>query len=211
MISDISEHSEELWQEIGAVVTAIQFQDITRQRIESAIAPLKQVANLSEEVVIRTQADSVKPKLELTKDQDEEELELADDGLFAEENILSIETHKQEKSAPQVIAPAITRDAFTVPVAGIDSKRTRANLKIQDGCDFFCSFCEIPYARGRARSREFEDILKEAQILVRAGHQELARLPTDLLTQPINHGALGRRGPGPHIVDGHRKKSVVKC
>ena len=52
---------------------------------------------------------------------------------------------------PQVITPTIPRESFTIPIAGVDSEHTRANLKIQDGCDNFCSFCEIPYARGRAR------------------------------------------------------------
>src|SRR3989338_4037912 len=66
---------------------------------------------------------------------------------------------------PQVITPAIPRESFSIALAGIDSRHTRANLKIQDGCDFFCSFCEIPYARGRARSRNFENILQEAEIL----------------------------------------------
>ena len=73
----------------------------------------------------------------------------------------------------QIITPAIPRESFTLPTAGIDRRHTRANLKIQDGCDFFCTFCEIPYARGRARSRIFEDILKEAHSLVAAGHKEL--------------------------------------
>lgn len=74
---------------------------------------------------------------------------------------------------PQVITPVIRKESFTIPVTGIDRRHTRANLKIQDGCDFFCSFCEIPYARGRARSREFRDILSEARKLVAAGHREL--------------------------------------
>lgn len=74
---------------------------------------------------------------------------------------------------PQVIAPTIEREAFTLPATGGDRGHTRANIKIQDGCDFFCSFCEIPYARGRARSRVFEDILLEAKTLVDAGHKEL--------------------------------------
>ena len=65
------------------------------------------------------------------------------------------------------------RDSFTIAVAGIDRKHTRANLKIQDGCDFFCTFCEIPYARGRARSRVFDDILREAGELAAAGHREV--------------------------------------
>jgi len=75
--------------------------------------------------------------------------------------------------SPQVITPTIRKESFTIPFVGFDSKHTRANLKIQDGCDFFCSFCEIPYARGRARSREFEDILQEARRLAAAGHHEL--------------------------------------
>lgn len=43
--------------------------------------------------------------------------------------------------------------------------QTRAYLKIQDGCNNFCSYCLIPYVRGRSRSREFEDIMKEAEVL----------------------------------------------
>ena len=72
-----------------------------------------------------------------------------------------------------MITPTITRDPFVIPTPGLSEHRTRANIKIQDGCDFFCSFCEIPYARGRARSRVFEDILVEARALVAAGHREL--------------------------------------
>ena len=74
---------------------------------------------------------------------------------------------------PQVLIPDIKQADFTIPVAGIDTKHTRANLKIQDGCDYFCSYCEIPYARGRARSRQFHDLLREARVLVSAGHREL--------------------------------------
>jgi len=50
---------------------------------------------------------------------------------------------------------------------------TRANLKVQDGCDFFCSFCIIPFTRGRERSRKVDDVLREAEELVGRGHQEL--------------------------------------
>ncbi len=74
---------------------------------------------------------------------------------------------------PVVITPTIPRTSFTMPLTGSDRRHTRANLKIQDGCNFFCSFCEIPYARGRARSRIFDDILLEANSLVAAGHKEI--------------------------------------
>lgn len=88
-------------------------------------------------------------------------------------DIASIVKEFESESRPQVITPAISRESFTIPLPGVDMNHTRANIKIQDGCDFFCTFCEIPYARGRARSRVFEDILKEARALVTAGHKEL--------------------------------------
>lgn len=73
----------------------------------------------------------------------------------------------------QVIVPSIKRGPFTLPVAAVDRSHMRANIKIQDGCDFFCSFCEIPYARGRARSRVIDDILLEGRALAAAGHHEI--------------------------------------
>lgn len=51
--------------------------------------------------------------------------------------------------------------------------RTRAYLKIQDGCNQFCSYCIIPYARGPIRSRQPEDILKEVKNLVDNGFKEI--------------------------------------
>lgn len=88
-------------------------------------------------------------------------------------DFLTILKEAEAPEEPRVIAPPPARDSFTVPLAGIDPRHTRANIKIQDGCDSFCSFCEIPYARGRARSRVFEDILMEAAALAAAGHKEL--------------------------------------
>lgn len=50
---------------------------------------------------------------------------------------------------------------------------TRVYMKIQDGCNQFCSYCIIPYARGRIRSRNIESILEEANILAGAGYREV--------------------------------------
>ena len=52
------------------------------------------------------------------------------------------------------------------------AERTRAYIKIQDGCDQFCSYCLIPYARGRARSRDEADILEEIKGLAAKGYRE---------------------------------------
>jgi len=50
---------------------------------------------------------------------------------------------------------------------------TRALLKVQDGCDFFCAYCIVPFARGRATSRPFREVLEEAAYLADNGFKEL--------------------------------------
>lgn len=67
---------------------------------------------------------------------------------------------------------AIGREDFVQEGVG-DYETTRANLKIQDGCNFMCSFCLIPFARGRERSRCLDDVIREAYELVKRGHREL--------------------------------------
>lgn len=51
--------------------------------------------------------------------------------------------------------------------------RTRASLKIQEGCNNFCTFCIIPWARGLMRSRDPQEVIRQAQQLVDAGYQEI--------------------------------------
>ena len=53
------------------------------------------------------------------------------------------------------------------------AEHTRAYIKIQDGCNQFCTYCIIPYARGRVRSRKEEDILTEIKGLVKNGYKEI--------------------------------------
>ena len=53
------------------------------------------------------------------------------------------------------------------------SEHTRAFVKVQDGCNQFCSYCIIPYVRGRVRSRRPEEVVKEAKKLVAEGYQEI--------------------------------------
>lgn len=52
-------------------------------------------------------------------------------------------------------------------------EHTRAYIKIQDGCNQFCSYCIIPYARGRVRSRREEDILREVRGMAESGYREI--------------------------------------
>ena len=52
-------------------------------------------------------------------------------------------------------------------------EKTRAVIKVQDGCDRFCSYCIIPYARGRVRSRRIENIIEEIKLLTKNGIKEV--------------------------------------
>ena len=53
------------------------------------------------------------------------------------------------------------------------SSKTRAYIKIQDGCEMFCTYCAIPYARGKLSSKPIADIRREASVLIETGHKEL--------------------------------------
>ena len=52
-------------------------------------------------------------------------------------------------------------------------EHTRAYIKVQDGCNQFCTYCIIPYARGRVRSREMQDVEQEVRTLAGNGYQEV--------------------------------------
>ena len=55
----------------------------------------------------------------------------------------------------------------------VADSRTRAYIKVQDGCNRFCSYCIVPYARGNIRSRMLDNILEEAKGLIKAGYKEI--------------------------------------
>ena len=74
---------------------------------------------------------------------------------------------------PVIIRDRITREDFSIEFVGDRPYPKRANLKIQDGCSFVCSFCIIPRARGPARSRHLPNLLEEAEGQVARGVREL--------------------------------------
>lgn len=77
----------------------------------------------------------------------------------------------RERFVPHMQAP-FERRTFEELHAQHDS-RTRATLKVQDGCNAFCSYCIIPYARGALRSRSLESTRKEMEILAENGYREI--------------------------------------
>jgi threonylcarbamoyladenosine tRNA methylthiotransferase MtaB len=70
-------------------------------------------------------------------------------------------------------------------------ERTRAYVKIQDGCDQFCSYCIVPYVRGRSRSRSAEAIVAESTELVNNGCKELVLTGINLSAYGADFGETG--------------------
>jgi len=80
----------------------------------------------------------------------------------------------QEKNEkPIIVREKISQDDFSISYFGDAPFNQRANLKIQDGCSFVCSFCIIPFARGASRSRDLENLLTEARAKADQGVREL--------------------------------------
>lgn len=68
------------------------------------------------------------------------------------------------------------------------AEHTRAYMKVQDGCNQFCSYCVIPYARGRVRSREAADVLAEAKALAGVGFREVVLTGIHLSSYGVDNG-----------------------
>lgn len=76
------------------------------------------------------------------------------------------------KSGEPVVSPIYEMREFE-PLSAVRDSRTRATLKIQDGCVNFCSYCIIPYARGPLRSRPLDEISEEVNALAAEGYKEI--------------------------------------
>ncbi len=89
---------------------------------------------------------------------------------------------EEKPTAPVVIRERIDRKDFSMGQVGEVHFEQRANLKIQDGCDFMCSFCVIPFARGRARSRDWSDLFAEVEKMIEKGVREIVLTGVNLGT-----------------------------
>jgi threonylcarbamoyladenosine tRNA methylthiotransferase MtaB len=98
-------------------------------------------------------------------------------------NFVSLDT----LAAPKILTANIfTRSEFlSAPVLGGESNHTRPTLKIQDGCNLRCSYCVIPFVRGKSRSMPPNEVVAEIQRLTDSGYKEI-------VLSGINLGTWGR-------------------
>ncbi|MFI3249880.1 MAG: tRNA (N(6)-L-threonylcarbamoyladenosine(37)-C(2))-methylthiotransferase MtaB [Eubacteriales bacterium] len=87
--------------------------------------------------------------------------------------LAEIEGKLKGESVPSGMDNPFERTEFEVLPSGGVSGRTRGLLKVQDGCQNFCTYCIIPYTRGKLRSISVEDGARELQSLVKHGYQEV--------------------------------------
>lgn len=84
-----------------------------------------------------------------------------------------ISEHLNTKNKTDAVLDIMKEKEYEPLFSGKTNEHTRAYIKIQDGCNQFCSYCIIPYARGRVRSRQEKDILDEIGRLAKKGYKEI--------------------------------------
>lgn len=109
----------------------------------------------------------------------------------------------QEKNEkPVIIRDRISQEDFSINFFGDLPFNQRANLKIQDGCSFICSFCIIPFARGASRSRDYGNILEEARAKAAQGVREIVITGVNIGTYRTEDADLLRALDGLNAIEG---------
>ncbi len=109
----------------------------------------------------------------------------------------------QEKNEkPVIIRDKISQSDFSISFVGDAPFNQRANLKIQDGCSFVCSFCIIPFARGASRSRDYQNLIDEAKAKAAQGVREIVITGVNIGTYRTGDADLLRVLEGLNAIDG---------
>ena len=103
----------------------------------------------------------------------EEGIDLAVGNNKKSELVALVEEFLEERVRKSVIADIAGKVEYEELALGTVMEKTRAYIKVEDGCNQFCSYCIIPYARGRVRSRKEDDVLDEVKRLAANGYQEI--------------------------------------
>lgn len=102
--------------------------------------------------------------------------------------IETVYAYEKNKKQTESIVNINDKQPYETLSVNRTAEHTRAFIKVQDGCNQFCSYCIIPYARGRVRSRSFEEVLSEAGKLAENGYQELVLSGIHLSSYGIDRG-----------------------
>ena len=102
-----------------------------------------------------------------------EEIDLALGTSEKNEIVSNIEKYIANNTEKSRVSDVMHQNNFLDFGAVTYTEKTRAVIKVQDGCDRFCSYCIIPYARGRVRSRKIESIIQEIEQIVQKGIKEV--------------------------------------
>ena len=116
------------------------------------------------------------------------------------------EEHCREKEYTEAFSDKIdinhTKEYENLQISRTEA-RTRADIKVQDGCNQFCTYCIIPFARGRVRSRTMDDVLNEVSMLAGSGCQEVVLTGIHLSSYGVDLGtSLAELIQVVHEVDG---------
>lgn len=160
------------------VVNTCTVTSLASKKSRQAIHRIHKIAPAAKIVAVGCYAQ-LKP--EDLAEMEEVSLVLGTTGKFSILKYLDKDVEGQVKKS--FIIPA-EQDKMFSPAFSLGD-RTRSFLKIQDGCDYFCAYCTVPFARGRSRSDSITNIISEATQIVRAGVKEI-------ILSGVNIGDFGK-------------------
>lgn len=103
--------------------------------------------------------------------------------------LFAIEEYEKDRKKVSYISDMEKDTAYEKMELHVTGEHTRAFIKVQDGCNQFCSYCIIPFARGRIRSCEDAEVLDEIKGLAEKGYKEVVMTGIHLSSYGIDHGS----------------------
>ena len=157
------------------------------ERLESDAAEAAMGRSQSELLVIgeRREGEETRRRYLINDNIDNIALESTSSSATQDKDTTTATTHKKGNYCGERVRVGKIREVEEFHGAYSKDDRTRCFLKVQDGCNYFCTYCTIPYARGKSRNPAISDIIKDAQEAISQGAKEI------ILTG-VNIGDFGR-------------------
>lgn len=113
-------------------------------------------------------------------------------GTSGKKDVVARVTEALSRRGPAALIVPHAKETAFEPLSAVRDSRTRATLKIQDGCVNYCAYCVIPYARGSLRSRPLDEISAEVAALANEGYKEIVLTGIHLASygRDLGHGTL---------------------